>query len=141
MPCPLLLEAITSGQSNLTKGCLAGAHGRFSRIRQVVPTCTRPRDLIHASLGQPESTTQRVLRSVRPFVFAGLTKASYFVAYSVLLRRTLCTGTVRTSVVISATDCLFDRLSFYTDAPRHRSVMDATRENGSATASVTLIVA
>jgi len=28
----------TSGQSNLTKGCIAVAHGWFNRIRQVAPT-------------------------------------------------------------------------------------------------------
>jgi len=31
---------ITSGQNNLTKGRIATTHGRFSRIRQVVPICT-----------------------------------------------------------------------------------------------------
>jgi len=31
---------ITSGQSNLTKGRIAAAHGRFYRIRQVAPICT-----------------------------------------------------------------------------------------------------
>jgi len=31
---------ITSGQSNLTKGRIADAHGRFNRIRQVAPICT-----------------------------------------------------------------------------------------------------
>jgi len=30
---------ITSGQSNLTKGLIADAHGRFSRIPQVAPIC------------------------------------------------------------------------------------------------------
>jgi len=31
---------IISGQSNLTAGCIAGTHGWFSGIRQVVPVCT-----------------------------------------------------------------------------------------------------
>ena len=31
---------ITSGQSNLTQGRIAAAHGRFSRILQVAPLCT-----------------------------------------------------------------------------------------------------
>jgi len=30
----------TSGQSNLTQGCIAAEHGRFSRIRQMAPMCT-----------------------------------------------------------------------------------------------------
>ena len=30
----------TSGQSNLTQGRIAAAHGRFSRILQVAPMCT-----------------------------------------------------------------------------------------------------
>jgi len=36
-----------NGQSNLKKGRIAAAHGRFNRIRQVVPMCTH---LTHASL-------------------------------------------------------------------------------------------
>ena len=35
-----LLPETTSGQSNLTLGCIAAAHGRFSRIFQVAPMCT-----------------------------------------------------------------------------------------------------
>jgi len=30
----------TSGQSNLTKGCIAAAHGWFNGIEQVAPVCT-----------------------------------------------------------------------------------------------------
>jgi len=39
---PLLHRAaITSGESNLTKGCIAATHEQFNRIRQVAPICTR----------------------------------------------------------------------------------------------------
>jgi len=31
---------VTSGQSNLSTGCIAAAHGRFKSIRQVAPVCT-----------------------------------------------------------------------------------------------------
>jgi len=34
---------ITSGQINLSSGCIAAAHERFSRIRQVAPMCTPSR--------------------------------------------------------------------------------------------------
>jgi len=30
---------VTSGQSNLTKGRIPAAHGRFSGIRQMAPVC------------------------------------------------------------------------------------------------------
>ena len=33
------VEVLTSGQSNLTQGRIAAAHGRFSRILQVAPMC------------------------------------------------------------------------------------------------------
>jgi len=34
-------NGFSRGQSNLTKGCIAAAHGRFSHIRQVAPICTQ----------------------------------------------------------------------------------------------------
>jgi len=36
----VIIIMITSGQSNLTKGRIAAAHGRFYRIRQVALICT-----------------------------------------------------------------------------------------------------
>ena len=36
----MVATLITSGQSNLTQGRIAAAHGRFSRILQVAPMCT-----------------------------------------------------------------------------------------------------
>jgi len=33
-------QMLTSGQSNLTKGRIAAAHGRFNRNRQGAPVCT-----------------------------------------------------------------------------------------------------
>jgi len=47
------------------KGCIAAAHGRFSRIRQVAPMCT-PHN--NASLGPPESTTQTASQLVQQFL-------------------------------------------------------------------------
>jgi len=46
---------ITSGQSNLKRGRIAAAHGRFSGIRQMALVCSH---LIHASVGPPKSSTQ-----------------------------------------------------------------------------------
>jgi len=82
----LLLRGIctvsqTSGQSNLTRGCIAAAHGRYS----LYFTMGRPisleivhshggsgSHLMHGSLSPPEPTTQTTFQSVQPF-FAGLT--------------------------------------------------------------------
>ena len=61
----ILMIIITSGQSNLTKGCIANAHGQFSGIRQVAPVCTH---LIHASLGPLESISQTASGSVQPLL-------------------------------------------------------------------------
>ena len=38
----IYFKIITSGQSNLTRGHIAAAHGQFSGIRQVAPVCTPP---------------------------------------------------------------------------------------------------
>jgi len=35
-----MILIVTSGQSNLTKGRIAAAHGRLSRIRHMAPMCT-----------------------------------------------------------------------------------------------------
>jgi len=35
-----LIIIVTSGPSNLTEGCAAATHGRFSSIHQVAPMCT-----------------------------------------------------------------------------------------------------
>ena len=58
-----------SDQSNLTKGRIAAAHGRFSRIRQVVPTCTpcNTRFLGRIRIHNPNGI------SIASAVFAGLT--------------------------------------------------------------------
>jgi len=74
----------TNGQSKLTQGRIAVAHGRFSRIRQVARMCNpiyrKPKwlpwqcpssplypHLTHDSLGTSESITQTSSRSVQPF--------------------------------------------------------------------------
>ena len=76
-------ELETSGQSNLTSGRIAAAHGRFSRILQVAPMCTpyiesqkwlpwqRPSAPMdphptHDSYGPSEPTTQTASLSVQP---------------------------------------------------------------------------
>jgi len=92
----ILLLLITSGQSTLTLGRIAPAHGRFNRIRQVAPMCTphiesqkkmvvmatslttlqpwqRHSALLephhtHDSYGPSEPTTQTASRSVQPFL-------------------------------------------------------------------------
>jgi len=51
----------TSGPSNLTKGRIAAAHGRFSRIRQMAPVCTPSNTYF---FGPHESTTQTASQSV-----------------------------------------------------------------------------
>jgi len=57
-----ILWVITSGHSNLTKGRIAAAHGRFYCIRHVVPMCTPPNTLgLHASLGHPSPQPKRHL--------------------------------------------------------------------------------
>jgi len=56
---------VTSGQSNLTTGCIAVAHGRFNGIRQVAPMCT-PRNTCF--LGQPKSESQMTSRLVQLFL-------------------------------------------------------------------------
>jgi len=38
----IMMMIITSGQSNLTTGRIAAAHGRFNGIRQVAPVCIPP---------------------------------------------------------------------------------------------------
>ena len=48
----------TSGQSNLTTGRIAAAHGRFNGIRQVAPACTRHNN---ASLAQSSPNPKRHL--------------------------------------------------------------------------------
>jgi len=57
----MLKKEKTSGQSNLTAGRIAAAHGQFNGIRQMAPVCTH---LIHGSLGPSERTTQTASRSV-----------------------------------------------------------------------------
>ena len=42
LPALFHTAAITSGQSNLTTGRIAAAHGRFSGIRKVATVCTPP---------------------------------------------------------------------------------------------------
>ena len=40
-------SCITNAQSNLTTGCIAAAHERFSGIRQLAPVCTLPYTCFH----------------------------------------------------------------------------------------------
>ena len=53
----LLAINVTTGQSSLTTGRIAAAHGRFGGIRQVAPVCTLPR----ASLAHPSPNPKRHL--------------------------------------------------------------------------------
>jgi len=64
-----ILVTKTSGQSNLTTGCIATAHERFSGIHQVAPVCTPPNN---AFLGPPESKSQTASGSVQPFLQGSL---------------------------------------------------------------------
>jgi len=61
-----ILVILAGGQSNLTTGRIATAHGWFSGIRQVAPVCvcTPP---MHASLG-PDVKSQTASRSVQAFL-------------------------------------------------------------------------
>jgi len=60
----MMMMMIGSGQSNLTTGRIAAAHGRFSGIRQMAPVCT-PRN--NAFLGLTKYSTQMIFRSVQTF--------------------------------------------------------------------------
>jgi len=60
---------LTSGQSNLTQGCVTAAHGRFNRIRQIAQMRC---DITGASFDPPESTAQTAPRSVQPFLPSSL---------------------------------------------------------------------
>jgi len=53
------------GQSNLTTGRIAAAHGRFSGIRQVALECTPPNTCFLVPI--PESKSQTASRSIQPF--------------------------------------------------------------------------
>jgi len=56
---------LTSGRYNLTKGRIAAAHGRFSRIRKVVPMCT---PFNTCFLGPTRVQTQTASRYVQQFL-------------------------------------------------------------------------
>jgi len=45
------MTTVTSDQSNLKKGRITTAHGRFNAIRQLVPVCTPPNILISPDAG------------------------------------------------------------------------------------------
>jgi len=45
------MTTVTSDQSNLKKGRITTAHGRFNAIRQVVPVCTLPNILVSPDAG------------------------------------------------------------------------------------------
>ena len=64
----IIIIITTSGHNNLTKGCVTVAHGWFCGIRQVAPVCAAPNNLVHASLGPPESTAEMASRLVQPFL-------------------------------------------------------------------------
>jgi len=68
---------ITSGQSNLTEGCIATAYEQYSLYFTMchtsptelpLPVGDVDPHLIHGSLGRPESTVQRASWSVQPFL-------------------------------------------------------------------------
>ena len=69
-----ILVTKTSGQSNLTTGCIATAHKWFNGICQVAPVCTR---LIHAFFGPLESRSRIVTESVRPLLQGSLLSQTY----------------------------------------------------------------
>ena len=64
-------QRVTAGQSNLTTGRIAAAHGRFSRVRQVAPMCT-PSNACFLEPSQVHTANDISIGSV---VFAGLTTA------------------------------------------------------------------
>ena len=69
---------ITSGQSNLTKGRIITAHGRFTRIRQVAPMRTH---LIHASLDPTRVQIPKDI-TIGSAVFAQLTTDGPYILYN-----------------------------------------------------------
>jgi len=47
----IIIIILTSGQSNLKKDRIAATHGRFSRVRQVVPACFSKPTRVHIPNG------------------------------------------------------------------------------------------
>jgi len=64
----MMMIMMISGQSNLTTGRIAAAHGWFNRIHQA---------------GPPETTSQTASPSVQPFLQGSLPRQTYRPCYSI----------------------------------------------------------